>query len=60
MSAKDFYIQPNWLPGIRAAEKLTHLEELRDFWPVPEKCARNELQTTEVTRETDKRTSGEH
>lgn len=40
MSAKYFYIQPNWLPSVRAVEKLIHLKELRDFLALPEKYAR--------------------
>ena len=61
MSAKYFYIQPNWLPSVRAMEKLIHLKELRDFWALPEKYARRWASDNQNNqRDPDTRTSGEH
>lgn len=63
MSAKDFYIQPNWLPSIKTADpNLPTCKDSGTFEPF----MRNVLENRTVSdnqnnqRDTDTRTNGDH
>lgn len=53
MSAKDFYIQPNWLLLVKATDKFI------SFWALPKKYARKWALKPSNQRDIDIRTSGE-